>query len=278
MAVKKGGLGRGFDSIFEDNSTYDERVITLNINDIEPNREQPRKVFDEEALNALADSIAQHGLIQPIAVSPTIGGAYTIIAGERRWRACRIAGLTEIPVIVKSAGEQATMEMALVENLLREDLNALEEAQGYKELMDKYGLTQEQVAERVSKSRSAIANTLRLLNLRDVELEALRCGKISSGQARALLSVEEGELRDRLFALALDGENVRNLEKAAKVKEKGVKTITQKPTFYSEAELSIKNELHRKAIVKPTGNGKGTLTIEFFGDSELTEFVEKLCK
>ncbi len=277
MAVKKGGLGRGIESIFGDNSTYDEKIVTLNINDIEPNRNQPRKDFDEEALGDLARSIEQHGLIQPIAVSPAIGGGYTIVAGERRWRACRIAGVTDIPVIIKDSTSQALMEMALIENLQREDLNPVEEALGYKALMDEYGLTQEEVAEKMAKSRSAVANALRLLKLKDNELEALRKGAITAGHARALLSAEEGEIREKMLQLALEGENVRTLERMAKSTPKKAKKPS-KPTFYSEVELSIKNELHRKVSVKPTGEGKGTLTVEFFSSDELAEFAEKLCK
>ncbi len=278
MAVKNRGLGRGIESIFDENSTYSEKIITLNINDIEPNREQPRKDFDEAALQSLADSITQHGLIQPIAVRPNIGGGYTIIAGERRWRASRMAGLTEIPVIVKDSDEQALMEMALVENLQREDLNPIEEAFGYKALMDEFELTQEAVAEKMAKSRSAVANALRLLNLRENELEAVKKGQITSGHARALLPVEDEDLRNRMFALALAGVNVRSLESMAKGgnPKKGKKE--EKPTFYNEVELSIKNELHRKAVVKATGKGKGTITIEFFSDDELAEFAKKLCK
>ncbi len=278
MAAKKGGLGRGIESIFGDNSTYDDKIVTLNINDIEPNRNQPRKDFDDEALNALAESISQHGLIQPIAVRPTIGGGYTIIAGERRWRACRIAGVTQVPVIVKESDEQTLMEMALVENLQREDLNPVEEALGYKALIDEYGLTQEDVADKMAKSRSAVANTLRLLKLKENELEALRKGFISSGHARALLSCEDEETREKMLTLAIEGENVRVLEKMAKAKKLTKAKKETKPTFYSEVELSIKNELHRKAVVKQTGNGKGTLTIEFFNNDELSDFAKKLCK
>ncbi len=278
MAVKNRGLGRGIESIFDENSTYSEKIVTLNINDIEPNRAQPRKDFDDEALNALAESISQHGLIQPIAVRPNIGGGYTIIAGERRWRASRLAGLNEIPIIVKDSDEQALMEMALVENLQREDLNPVEEAMGYKALMDEYGLTQEQVATKMARSRSAVANALRLLNLNENELEALRKGQITSGHARALLPVENEDLRNRMFALALEGANVRTLEKMAKETAAQKPKKTPKPTFYNEVELSLKNELRRKAVVKQTGKGKGTLTIEFFSDDELTEFAKKLCK
>ena len=277
MATKSRGLGRGIESIFDENSTDSDKIVTLNINEIEPNRNQPRKDFDEEALNSLAESISQHGLIQPIVVRPTIGGGYTIIAGERRWRACRMAGLTEIPVVIKDTGEQNLMEMALVENLQREDLNPVEEALGYKSLIDNFGLTQEEVATKMAKSRSAVANALRLLNLKEEELEALRSGKITSGHARALLSAENEEIRAKMFESALNGENVRVLEKMAKGKKTAPKRET-KPTFYSEVELSIKNELHRRATVKSTGKGKGTLTIEFFSDEELEDFAKKLCK
>ena len=277
MATKSRGLGRGIESIFDENSTDSDKIVTLNINEIEPNRNQPRKDFDEEALNSLAESISQHGLIQPIVVRPTIGGGYTIIAGERRWRACRMAGLTEIPVVIKDTGEQNLMEMALVENLQREDLNPVEEALGYKSLIDNFGLTQEEVATKMAKSRSAVANALRLLNLKEEELEALRSGKITSGHARALLSAENEEVRAKMFESALNGENVRVLEKMAKEKKTAPKRET-KPTFYSEVELSIKNELHRRATVKSTGKGKGTLTIEFFSDEELEDFAKKLCK
>ena len=277
MATKSRGLGRGIESIFDENSTDSDKIVTLNINEIEPNRNQPRKDFDEEALNSLAESISQHGLIQPIVVRPTIGGGYTIIAGERRWRACRMAGLTEIPVVIKDTGEQNLMEMALVENLQREDLNPVEEALGYKSLIDGFGLTQEEVATKMAKSRSAVANALRLLNLKEEELEALRSGKITSGHARALLSAENSEIRAKMFESALNGENVRVLEKMAKEKKTAPKRET-KPTFYSEVELSIKNELHRRATVKSTGKGKGTLTIEFFSDEELEDFAKKLCK
>lgn len=277
MALKNRGLGRGIESIFDENSTYSEKIVTLNINDIEPNRNQPRKDFDDEALNSLAQSISEHGLIQPIVVRPTIGGGYVIIAGERRWRASRLAGLSEIPVVVKDTDEQSLMEMALVENLQREDLNAVEEALGYKSLMDNFGLTQEQVATKMAKSRSAVANALRLLNLNEEELEALRYGKITAGHARALLATEDPDLRAQMLTLALEGENVRTLEKMAK-SSPSKPTKKTKPTFYNEVEISLKNELRRKVTVTPTGKGKGKLTIEFFSDEELTEFAKKLAE
>ena len=170
MAVKKSGLGRGLTSLFDENSSDNEGAVTLNLNDIEPNRDQPRKDFDETALSELADSIAQHGLIQPIVVKPNLDGRYSIIAGERRWRASRMAGLTEVPVVIKEADEQTLMEIALIENLQREDLNAVEEALGYRSLIDTSGLTQEEVAKKMGKSRSAVTNALRLLALNDNEL------------------------------------------------------------------------------------------------------------
>lgn len=279
MAVKKGGLGRGLDALFNENSTENGGVINVNINDIEPNREQPRKDFDEDALSELAESIAEHGLIQPIVVKPETNGRYSIIAGERRWRACRMAGLYEVPVVIKDAAPQELMELALIENLQREDLNAVEEALGYRSLIDAFGLTQEEVAKRMGKSRTAVTNALRLLNLTEDELQALRVGAISAGHARALLSVEDAELRKQMLDLATNGASVRELERLAAKLKKGKSTTpaTQnKSKFYSEVELSLKNELHRKVNITPTGNGKGKITIEFFSDDELRDFANKL--
>lgn len=282
MAAKKGGLGRGLDSLFNENATDSDSAVKVNINDIEPNRDQPRKDFDEAAISELADSIAQHGLIQPIVVRPTTDGRYSIIAGERRWRACRLAGLDEVPVIVKDADEQTLMEIALIENLQREDLNAVEEALGYRSLIDGYGLTQDEVAKRMGKSRSAVTNALRLLSLNETELEALRRGTISAGHARALLSCEDNEIRSKMLLSAADGASVRELEKmsaaAKKAKKSKTKENTEKPTFYSEVELSLKNELHRKVSITPNGKGKGTITIEFFSDDELSDFARRLAE
>lgn len=280
MAAKKGGLGRGLDSLMDENAADAGGAVIININDIEPNRDQPRKDFDETALAELADSISQHGLIQPIVVKPTIDGTYSIIAGERRWRACRMAGITEVPVIIKVADEQSLMEIALIENLQREDLNAVEEALGYRSLIDGYGLTQDEVAKKMGKSRSAVTNALRLLSLNDAELEALRRGTISAGHARALLSCEDGEMRGKMLLAAADGASVRELEKMAVAakKAKNAKNAPSapKPTFYSEVELSLKNELHRKVQISSKGNGKGTLTVEFYNDTELSDFAKKL--
>ncbi len=279
MAAKKGGLGRGLDALFNENSTESESAIILNINDIEPNRDQPRKDFDEQALAELADSIARHGLIQPIVVRPTTEGRYMIIAGERRWRACRMAGLSEVPVMVKNTDDRTLMEMALTENLQREDLNPVEEALGYRALIDEFELTQEEVAARMGKSRSAVTNSLRLLSLEPEELDALKQGLISAGHARALLACENAETRKKLLPLAINGASVRELEKMASFAKKAKsaeKEKKPKPNFYSEVELSLKNEMHRKVNIKPTGKGKGTLTIEFYNDKELAEFAKKL--
>lgn len=282
MAVKKSGLGRGLTSLFDENSSDNEGAVTLNLNDIEPNRDQPRKDFDETALSELADSIAQHGLIQPIVVKPNLDGRYSIIAGERRWRASRMAGLTEVPVVIKEADEQTLMEIALIENLQREDLNAVEEALGYRSLIDTYGLTQEEVAKKMGKSRSAVTNALRLLALNDNELEALRRGSISAGHARALLSCNDEATRAKMLIAAADGASVRELEKTAadakKAKSAANAAPQKKPTFYSEVELSLKNEMRRKVHINPSGNGKGTLTIEFFSDDELAEFAKRLAE
>ena len=282
MAVKKSGLGRGLTSLFDENSSDNEGAVTLNLNDIEPNRDQPRKDFDETALSELADSIAQHGLIQPIVVKPNLDGRYSIIAGERRWRASRMAGLTEVPVVIKEADEQTLMEIALIENLQREDLNAVEEALGYRSLIDTYGLTQEEVAKKMGKSRSAVTNALRLLALNDNELETLRRGSISAGHARALLSCDDEATRAKMLIAAADGASVRELEKTAadakKAKSAAKAAPQKKPTFYSEVELSLKNEMRRKVHINPSGNGKGTLTIEFFSDDELAEFAKRLAE
>ena len=278
MAVKKGGLGRGLDSLFNENSTDNNKGIELRLTEIEPNKDQPRTYFDEQALLELADSIAMHGLLQPIVVRPLTNGSYQIVAGERRWRACRMAGLTSVPVIIKDLNEKETMEIALIENLQRKDLNPVEEAKGYNRLLKEFNLTQDQTAERVGKSRSAITNALRILNLHEDQLEALEKGAISVGHAKVLLSFKDAAAQDLAFIAALNGASVRQLEAMAKKenqqKEKGEKP--KKDTFYSEVELAIKNETHRKAVVKPTKNGKGTITLEFYNKKELTELVNKI--
>ena len=276
-ATKKGGLGRGLEALFNENATDEKGVVTLRLTEIEPNRNQPRTSFDEDALSELADSIEKHGLIQPIVVRPTSSGVYQIVAGERRWRACRMAGLSEVPVVIKELDDQKYFEVALIENLQREDLNAVEEAQGYKTLIDVYSLTQEQVAESVGKSRSAVTNALRLLNLNDKALEALKNGKITAGHARAILAADSDESAAEMLKVALAGASVRELEAMTKSKPKAAKKAPNaKNNFYSEVEISLKNELGRKVDIKSKGKGKGTITLEFYSDEELAEFARKL--
>lgn len=276
-AVKKGGLGRGLDALFNENATDEKGVVTLRLSEIEPNRNQPRTSFDEDALTELADSIQKHGLIQPIVVRPTSSGVYQIVAGERRWRACRMADLQEVPVVIKELDDQKYYEVALIENLQREDLNAVEEAQGYKTLIDVYSLTQEQVAESVGKSRSAVTNALRLLNLNDKALEALKNGDITAGHARAILAADSDEIATEMLKAALAGASVRELEAMTKSKPKAAKKAPNaKNNFYSEVEISLKNELGRKVEIKSKGKGKGTITLEFYSDDELADFARKL--
>ncbi len=278
MAVKKGGLGRGLDALFNENTTDSGGAVKVRLSEIEPNKNQPRKDFDQEALSELAESIQKHGLIQPIVVRPTANGRYQIIAGERRWRACRMAELNEVPVIVMEADDRAFMEIALIENLQREDLNAVEEALGYKSLIDTYGLTQEQISESVGKSRSAVANALRLLGLWPEELTALKNSDISAGHARALLSVNDKQLREQMLSAALLGASVRELEKMAAQgnKQKMPAKQKEKNNYYSEVELAIKQSLHRKVDIKPTSRGRGKITIEFYSDDELADFARRL--
>lgn len=276
MAFKIGGLGKGLDALLDENAMDSKGVVELNLREIEPNGNQPRKDFDQESLNTLAESIEKHGLLQPIIVRPKLNGVYEIVAGERRWRACRIAGLTQVPVIIKEFDEREQTEVALIENLQREDLNAYEEALGYKNLMDKFNLTQEQVAERVSKSRTAVANAVRLLNLPEDILMALRGGEISAGHARALLAAKDPAQQKTMFALAKSGASVRMLEGLANKKEKEPKKAAEQNHFYTEVSLSLKQALHRKVQIKQTGKEKGTITLEFYSDAELADFAKRL--
>lgn len=279
MAVKKNGLGRGLDSLLYENATDDNLAVELRISEIEPNKNQPRLRFEPQAISELAESIKTHGLLQPIVVRPIAGGTYQIVAGERRWRACREAGLTSVPVIIKDLDDKQTTELALIENLQREDLNPVEEALGYSRLMRDFSLTQEQVAERVGKSRSAITNTLRLLALPKEFLEALENGKISSGHARALLSFTDEKAASIAFAAAKEGASVRQIEAMAKSQNKAKSKTASRPkvdSFYSEVELALKAETHRKATVKAGKNGKGTITLEFYNKDELADIANRL--
>lgn len=281
MAKKIGGLGKGLGAIFIENETENgESSVTLNISELEPNRNQPRREFDEESLNSLAESIKQHGLIQPILVRPILGGGYMIVAGERRYRACQIAGVTEIPVVIRELTDKETMEIALIENLQRENLNPIEEAKGYRSLMDDYGLTQEQVSNVIGKSRPAVANSLRLLNLPDEVSVMVEQGKLSSGHARALLSFEnEAEMIRVANDIALSDMSVRQIEKIAQQtkKIKPAKAQTKTPTFYSIVEQTLGEYLGTKVRVTPLKSKKGgTLSIEFYSNDDLQALAKKL--
>lgn len=275
--MKKGGLGRGLDSLFDQNSVDKDSILLVKLSEIEPNKNQPRKTFDEKAIEELSNSIKEHGLLQPILVRPLVNGAYQIIAGERRWRACRMAELDTVPVIIKEMDDRKTMEVSIIENLQREDLNPVEEALGFKALIDTYGLTQEQVAERVGKSRSAITNALRLLGLSDKILEALREGEITVGHAKALLSAEESR-RNSLLSLAVAGASVRQLEQMAKSQEKAQKKTAPavKDKYYKEVELALKSALHRPVKITKEDNGRGTLSIEFYNNDELKDLAKRI--
>lgn len=281
MSKKFGGLGKGLDTIFAENETEDSNSsVMLKISEIEPNRSQPRKDFDENSLSDLAQSISQHGLLQPLLVRPLPIGGYQIVAGERRYRACRMAGLTEVPVTIRELSDTETMELALIENLQREDLSPIEEALGYKALIDEHGFSQEEVATSVGKSRPAIANSLRILKLPDSVLEYVKQDKISAGHARALLMLENEkdmlELAELIYKKDL---SVRQAEKLAKKKPE-VEEDTQperKPSFYSMVELALNESLGRKIKVnKNKGKQGGVLQIEFYSDEELTELSNKL--
>ncbi len=280
MAVKKGGLGRGLDALFNENATDNDIAIEVKLVDIEPNKDQPRKSFDRAALEELASSIKEHGLLQPIVVKPLTNGTYRIIAGERRWRASMIAELERVPVIIKDLGEQEIMEVALIENLQRQDLNPVEEALGYKSLIDLYNLTQEEVAVRVGKSRVAVTNALRLLNLNERELEMLKRGTINAGQARTILSADDPLLRERIADMALDGASVRMLEQAVKAakKARGSGHTSGNNSFYTEVEIALKEALHRKVKVVSLGENHGMISLEFYGEEELRDIAAKLGK
>ena len=276
--MKKQALGRGLSALIETEPVVAVGSTLFNeieISKIHPNPNQPRTEFDDEALEELAASIRANGIISPITLRKITDDNYQIIAGERRYRASKLVGLDKIPAYIRDVDDGQVMEMALIENIQREDLNAVEEALGFKALIDDFSLTQEEVARKMGKSRSAVTNSLRLLALNPDELEALRVGSISAGHARALLACEDEKTRAEMFSLALEGANVRDLEKMAKAENKKPAKKQTKPTFYSEVEISLKNELHRKVMIKPTGKGKGTITFEFFNDDELKEFAKK---
>ena len=282
MAKGRGGLGRGLESLFEDAAPSfesDTRIETLPLREIEPDPGQPRKTFDDETLAELSASIAEHGLLQPIAVRPKPSGGYLIVAGERRWRASRMAGLTEVPVIVKDVTDEQAMELALVENLQREDLDPVEEAAGIRELMTRCDLTQEQAARKLGKSRSALANSLRLLSLPETVLELLKSGFITIGHAKVVLGLPTPELQEEAAQMIADNQlNVRQAESLCKKLAKPAKEPVAVPlpsALPVEVEESLKQALGSEVSVA-YHDGKGKLTVHFYSDDQLKAFANLL--
>lgn len=280
--MAKKGLGSGLDTLFMDNTNDIQVKKTLRTSEIEPNRDQPRKVFSDEAIAALADSIREYGVLQPILVRPLGTGMYQIVAGERRWRAARMLGLDEVPVNIKELSDLEAMQIAIVENLQRENLNPLEEASGYSELIEKFGMTQEKVAKLVGRSRSAVANAVRLLTLPESVQKMVENGDLSAGHARALLAFDDEELLISTAQKAAGGGlTVRQVEKIA---QKSTEETPEKPAsdvkidnYFKEMEISLNETLGRKVKVD-YGKNKGALILEFYDKDDLAELASKLAK
>ena len=283
MASNK-GLGKGLGALLGD---FNEEVIQesayreMPIYKVEPNPEQPRREFDEEELQALADSISVHGVIQPLTVREMANGYYQIIAGERRWRAARMAGLSDVPVVVIEADDRKAMELALIENLQRQDLNPVEEAMGYQTLMQEYGLTQEETSARVGRSRSAVANTLRLLALTPEVLQLLKEGKITAGHARAILSLKNEkkqlEAAKKIIALALSVRQAETLCKNMNKEKPARQEVTFEVDYVAECEKSLSKHLGRGVKIV-NGKKKGRFELEFYGQEDLQNLLDALMK
>ena len=281
MAAKRGGLGKGLDALFLENESEDpEAALTLKISEIEPNRSQPRKKFNEESLRELADSIAQHGVLQPLLVRPLPDGGYQLVAGERRWRASRMAGLFEVPVIIREMSESEMMQISMIENLQRENLSPVEEALGYKALQDEYGLTQDEIARTVGKSRPAVANSMRLLGLSQQILDMLSEGRITTGHARALLSIEDADEQLRIAEqIEKNDLTVRDVEKAAKAingsrAPKKKNAVHTRNSFFDEVEIALNEHLSRRVKVVNGKDSGGVLEIEFYSEEDLGELAK----
>ncbi len=288
MARRAGGLGRDMFDILDDNASgaKKESVTTLRISSIEPRKNQPRKTFEEESLSQLAESIGKHGVLQPIIVKESsLEGYYEIIAGERRWRASKMAGLSEIPVVIFNGDDLKAAQVAIIENVQRQDLNPLEEALGYRDLIDRFGLTQEQVASEVGKSRPTVTNMMRLLELPDEALEMLRDGKLSTGHARALLALKS---REDVISLAnkvyLRGLSVRETEAAVKRLNSESKAKPEKQTKESEQTEIYFRDLERKSmsllgrrIKIHNDEKKKTVELSYIDNGDLEEILRKLC-
>ena len=285
------GLGKGLEGLFEENTDFQSdtgsELNFIRITNIEPDRNQPRKVFNRDSLDELSASIAQHGVLQPIIVKPLENGQYRIISGERRWRAARLAGITEIPALIKNdADEKLSLEIGLIENLQREDLNIVEQARGYKTLMTDFSLTQEQIAQRMGKSRSSIANTLRILSLPDSVLQMVTDGKLSAGHARAFLPLFE-QKPDKEYILkeaekiAKNGLTVRDVEKMAGKTKKTRTTTKNKDIYTEEMERVLTSSLGRKTQIsysRKKGKTTGSLIIDFYSTEDLENLYNALLK
>lgn len=284
--AKKGGLGMGLDAIFDDNTLDDKESIRhVRLTDIEPNKNQPRKKFDEAEIQKLAESISEHGLIQPIIVRPIADERYQIVAGERRWRACKIAGISEIPIIVRELSDEDTAKIALIENIQRADLNPIEEAAAYKQLIDNYNITQEALAKMVGKSRSVIANSVRLLNLPEQVQDMLKNDEITVGHAKALAGIDDEDYMIEVAEKAANGLlTVRNIERLAAEyqtrNDEDVPDIDELDrkvrNYYTEVELSLTDRLGRKVKINPGKDGKGSISIDFFDKDDLNGIADLL--
>lgn len=281
MAEKKRGLGKGLNELFQDNiMESDSGVVTLRLSEIKPNHEQPRKHFDEQALLELADSIREHGVLQPLIVRPLLGGEYQLIAGERRYRAAHIAQVATVPVIIREFSDMQAMEVALVENLQRRDLNPVEEGEGYKALAEQFNLTQAEIAKKVGKSRSAVANAMRLVELPLEIKKAVAEGELSMGHARALLSLHETEQIIEAAAQVISkGLSVRQTEQMVAKMLRTPKASAAKvhaPSFYKELEIALEKTWGRKIRIKPTAENAGSITVDYLSREDLIELTERL--
>lgn len=282
MAAKKGGLGKGLEVLFAENSIEEEgKTVSLPISEIEPNRAQPRKQFDDEALAELSASISQHGVLQPLLVRPVAGGSYQLVAGERRWRASRMAGLTEVPVVIREMSDKEAAELALIENLQREDLNPMEEAMGYRTLMETYGLTQEETAKSVNKSRPAVANALRLLGLSEPVRAMVEDGRLSAGHARALVTLGARQQQAAAETVVKDALSVRQTEllvkKLTAEKKEKPQPDALSVNYVEEAARELGEKLGRPCRIV-NGKKKGRIELEYYGTDDLNALLEALEK
>lgn len=281
MAKAKGGLGAGLDSLFSDNANEIQVKTTLRVSEIEPNRNQPRKYFSDEAVCALAESIRDYGMLQPILVRPLSTGNYQIVAGERRWRAARLLGLSEVPVNIRELSDVEVAQIAIIENLQRENLNPIEEAKAYRDLIEKYSMTQEQVAKMTGKSRSAIANLMRILSLPEAVHHMIEEGDLSVGHAKALLAFDDTySIVDIAEKACNGGMTVRQIEKLSQKDEnvpRGTQSDKKMDNYFREVEISLKERLGRKVKVNYSKN-KGVLVLEFYDKEDLAAIAEKLAE